>query len=104
MSQSEGLDINEQMSKELDRLRQSNADKFGALSRQNRMIPPLAILATRLEAFINTFIPESDRTAFELNFESAVQDMLNEGLAQLRQATLLEGVQGVNPKKLITGK
>lgn len=88
----------------LDKLRQSNRDKFNALSRMNVAVDPISILATRLETFIDTFLDDDASLTFEVNFETRIKTNLNEALAQARQSQILQGVQGVNPQKLITGK
>lgn len=88
----------------LDKLRQSNRDKFGALARMNVGIDPVSVLATRLETFIDTFLGEADSLVFETNFETRIKDNLNEALAQARQSQILQGVKGVDASKLTIGK
>lgn len=92
----------EDVQKELDRLRQSNQDKYTAVGREGRAISPASVMALRFETFLDTFLGDEDRTAFEVNFESRFNTQLNEVLAQIRQEKL---TAGTNPQGLfVPGK
>lgn len=91
----------EEMQKELDRLRQSNQDKYTALVRGGDALDPAAILALRFETFLDTFIHGDDRLAFELSFEARVNESFNEALKQQRQKQIMAGTQNVNPAGLV---
>lgn len=83
----------EDLTKSLERVKQSNQDKYTAIVREGGRIDPASVMGLRFETFLDTFLGDEDRLAFELNFESRLQDQLNTALAQLRQQKLTAGTQ-----------
>lgn len=90
----------------LDKLLQANAQRLRALFSYGHQPDPRTVLAIRLETFIETFIPEEDKLAFELNFETRMAEVLKDMISQAAKAQITQGVPaGAGAKKLyVAGK
>jgi hypothetical protein len=85
--------------KQLAGLRDTNTKKYRSLLGQKLLLNPQGVLTTRIEALLDLLFDADGRLAFDLIFEEKMTGLLNEALADARQADILKGVNP--PSKLI---
>ena len=101
MTQPENVvDLTQVTQEDLDSVRQRNSQKLLAIRQQGANLDLSGVAARRLDTLLDLMLSVEQRIQFEYAFETGMTEVLDKALAELRMATLTQGV-GPNAPKLI---
>ena len=73
-------------------IQQSNQDKVTALNASGKSIDAGVLANIKIDTFIQMFLDKQAQAAYALAMETNFAEALDEGLKQIRQAQILQGV------------
>lgn len=91
MSEEEQFDF-EATVKEINRLQQGNIDKVKALAQLGRNIDPGSVANIKIDTLVE-FLDKNTQARYVLAMEKALRAALDQALSEVRQASLVQGVQ-----------
>ena len=101
MSEQVVVDLASVSMEDLDKLRQRNIQKLQAIGQYGASVDPTNVIGIRLDTFLDLFLNDEQRIQFEFAFETRMSESLDKVLAQVRAASLTQGVSSSQGSKLI---
>lgn len=97
------VDLTKITKEDLDSVRQRNTQKLLSIRQQGANLDLSGVAARRLDILLDLLLTEQQRIQFEYAFETSMTEVLDKGLAELRMASLTQGIDKPSQKLLLPG-
>jgi len=95
------VDLSSVTEEDLEKVRARNTQKLLAIRQQGANLDVSGVAARRLDILIDLILTKQQRVQFEFAFETTMTEVLDEALAELRKASLVQGLNGKAQKLIL---